>query len=128
MSMVQEPITSLEDGVAATDRALQLQDVLACAVTPLMLKTDENPEGLPLEAFDGIRKSTALDRSQFFRNLALPFYGFNREGATINESLPESLWLMGGIKREYDCIREFSEIDYTQDLRRIDKPTDARWP
>lgn len=95
------------------------------------MKTDENPEGLPLEAFDGIRKSTVLDRSHFFRNLALPFYGFNREGATINEGLRESFWLTGmegGIKGEYDCIREFSEIDYTQDLRRIDKPTDARWP
>jgi non-heme chloroperoxidase len=100
--------------------------VLVGAVPPLMLKTDANPEGLPLEVFDGIRKGTALDRSQFFLDLTMPFYGFNRDGAKINEGLRESFWLMGmagGIKGEYDCIREFSEVDYTEDLRKIDKPT-----
>lgn len=100
--------------------------VLVGAVPPLMLKTDANPEGLPLDVFDGIRKGTALDRSQFFRDLSMPFYGFNRDGAKVNEGLRETFWLMGmagGIKGEYDCIHEFSEVDYTDDLRKIDKPT-----
>ncbi|MFK0330082.1 alpha/beta fold hydrolase [Rhizobium sp. NPDC090275] len=100
--------------------------VLVGAVPPLMLKTDANPEGLPLNVFDGIRNGTALDRSQFFRDLSMPFYGFNRDGAKVNEGLRETFWLMGmagGIKGEYDCIHEFSEVDYTDDLRKIDKPT-----
>ncbi|WP_026283318.1 alpha/beta hydrolase [Rhizobium sp. 2MFCol3.1] len=100
--------------------------VLVGAVPPLMLKTDANPEGLPLNVFDGIRKGTALDRSQFFRDLSMPFYGFNRDGAKVNDGLRETFWLMGmagGIKGEYDCIHEFSEVDYTDDLRKIDKPT-----
>jgi non-heme chloroperoxidase len=100
--------------------------VLVGAVPPLMLKTEANPEGLPLDVFDGIRKGTALDRSQFFKDLSMPFYGFNRNNAKINEGLRESFWLAGmagGIKGEYDCIREFSEVDYTDDLRKIDKPT-----
>ncbi|NNU41071.1 alpha/beta hydrolase [Rhizobium sophorae] len=100
--------------------------VLVGAVPPLMLKTDANPEGTPIEAFDGIRKGTATDRSQFYKDLTMPFYGFNREGAKVNEGLRETFWLMGmegGIKGEYDCIREFSEVDYTDDLRKIDKPT-----
>lgn len=100
--------------------------VLVGAVPPLMLKTDANPEGLPRDVFDGIRKGTALDRSQYFRDLSMPFYGFNRNNAKINEGLRETFWLMGmasGIKGAYDCIREFSEVDYTDDLRKIDKPT-----
>ncbi|MBY5370510.1 alpha/beta hydrolase [Rhizobium laguerreae] len=100
--------------------------VLVGAVPPLMLKTDANPEGTPIEAFDGIRKGTATDRSQFYKDLTIPFYGFNREGAKVNEGLRETFWLMGmegGIKGEYDCIREFSEVDYTDDLKKIDKPT-----
>ena len=100
--------------------------VLVGAVPPLMLKTASNPEGTPLEAFDGIRKGTALNRSQFFKDLTMPFYGFNRPGATVVEGLRESFWLlgmMGGIKGEYDCIHEFSEVDYTEDLKKIDKPT-----
>jgi non-heme chloroperoxidase len=100
--------------------------VLVGAVPPLMLKTDANPEGTPLEVFDGIRKGTGGDRSQFFRDLSIPFYGFNRDGAKINEGLRDTFWLMGmqgGIKGEYDCIHEFSEVDYTDDLKKIDKPT-----
>jgi non-heme chloroperoxidase len=100
--------------------------VLVGAVPPLMLKTETNPEGTPLEVFDGIRKATAGDRSQFFKDLTMPFYGFNKDGAKINEGLRESFWLqgmMGSIKGEYDCVREFSEVDYTEDLRKIDKPT-----
>jgi non-heme chloroperoxidase len=91
-----------------------------------MLKTDANPEGTPLKVFDDIRKGTATNRSQFFKDLTIPFYGFNRPGAKINDGLLESFWLMGmqgGIKGQYDCIHEFSEVDYAGDLRKIDKPT-----
>jgi hypothetical protein len=100
--------------------------VLVGAVPPLMLKTATNPEGTPLEVFDGIRKGTAANRSQFFKDLTMPFYGFNRPGAKVNDGLRASFWLMGmqgGIKGEYDCVHEFSEVDYTADLKKIDKPT-----
>ncbi len=100
--------------------------VLVGAVPPLMLKTETNPEGTPMEVFDGIRQNTAGDRSQFFKDLTIPFYGFNRDGVKVNDGLRESFWLqgmMGGIKGEYDCVREFSEVDYTEDLEKIDKPT-----
>jgi len=100
--------------------------VLVGAVPPLMLKTANNPEGTPLEVFDSIRKGTATNRSQFFKDLTMPFYGFNRPGAKISEGLRESFWLMGmagSIKGEYDCVHEFSEVDYTEDLKKIDKPT-----
>ena len=99
--------------------------VLVGAVPPLMLKTGSNPNGTPMEAFDGIRAGTASNRSQFFRDLTVPFYGFNREGAAVNEGLQEAFWLQGmqgGIKAHYDCIHEFSEVDYTADLKAIDKP------
>lgn len=100
--------------------------VLVGAVPPLMLKTAANPEGTPIEVFDDIRKGTADDRSQFFRDLAVPFYGFNRDGAKLNEGLRDSFWLqgmLGGVKGLYDCIHEFSEVDYTEDLKKIDRPT-----
>lgn len=100
--------------------------VLVGAVPPLMLRTAANPEGTPLEAFDGIREGTARNRSQFYRDLTAPFYGTNRDGAPAHEGLRESFWLMGmqgGIKGQYDCIHEFSEVDYTEDLKRIDRPT-----
>ncbi|MCI1030882.1 non-heme chloroperoxidase [Raoultella sp. BIGb0149] len=99
--------------------------VLVGAVPPLMLQTADNPQGTPLEVFDNIRTGTAANRSQFFRELAVPFYGFNRENIATNDGLVESFWRMGmqgGIKGEYDCIREFSEVDYTDDLKKIDKP------
>ena len=100
--------------------------VLVGAVPPLMLKTAANPEGTPMEAFDAIRQGTAADRSQFYYDLSMPFYGFNRDGAKANDGLRQSFrlqGLQGGIKGHYDCIREFSEVDYTEDLKRIDKPT-----
>lgn len=100
--------------------------VLVGAVPPLMLKTANNPEGTPIEVFDGIRKGTRSDRSQFFKDLTLPFYGFNREGAKVNEGLRENFWLqgmVGSIKGLYDCVREFSEVDYTDDLEKIEVPT-----
>ncbi|SMF70622.1 non-heme chloroperoxidase [Tistlia consotensis] len=100
--------------------------VLVGAVPPLMLKTADNPKGTPLEVFDGIRKGVAENRSQFYRDLTLPFYGFNRAGVEPGEGLRASFWLQGmagGIKGQYDCIREFSEVDYTADLKAIDVPT-----
>ena len=99
--------------------------VMVGAVPPLMLKTDDNPEGTPIRVFDDIRKRTAVDRSQFFKDLTIPFYGFNRDGAKVNAGLRDSFWLMGmrgDIKGHCDCIREFSEVDYSDDLRKIDRP------
>ena len=100
--------------------------VLVGAVPPLMLRTEANPEGTPIEAFDGIRKGTFDDRSQFYKDLTMPFYGYNREGAKISEGVRESFWLqgmMGGLKGQLDCIHEFSEVDYTTGLKAIDVPT-----
>jgi non-heme chloroperoxidase len=100
--------------------------VLLGAVPPLMLKTDANPEGLPLGVFDGIREGVVKDRSQFFKDLTLPFYGYNRPGATASEGVRAEFWrqgMMAGIKPAYDCIKQFSETDFTEDLKRIDVPT-----
>jgi non-heme chloroperoxidase len=100
--------------------------VLLSAVPPLMLKTDANPGGLPIEAFDGIRAAVVADRSQFFWDLTIPFYGYNRPGATESEGVRRSFWLQGmqaGIKGAYDCIAQFSATDFTEDLRRFDVPT-----
>jgi non-heme chloroperoxidase len=100
--------------------------VLVGAVPPLMVKTEANPGGLPIEVFDGIRKSTYDNRAQFFKDLAIPFYGYNREGAKLSEGMRDSFWLqgmLGGLKGLIDCIREFSEVDYTEDLKKIDIPT-----
>ncbi|TCV94863.1 non-heme chloroperoxidase [Luteibacter rhizovicinus] len=100
--------------------------VLVGAVPPLMVKTDSNPEGLPLTVFDGIRKGTFDDRSQFFEDLSAPFYGANRENNHATQGMRDSFWrqgMQGSIKGLYDCIREFSEVDYTEDLKKIDVPT-----
>ena len=100
--------------------------VLIGAVPPLMLQTDANPGGLPMSVFDGIRASTAADRSQFFRDLAIPFYGYNRPGAKISQGVIDNFWyqgMQGGFKGEYDCIKAFSETDFNEDLRKIDIPT-----
>jgi non-heme chloroperoxidase len=100
--------------------------VLIGAVPPLMLKTPANPGGLPIEVFDQIRAGVLNDRSQFFKDLTLPFYGFNRPGAKISPGLRDSFWLQGmmcGHKAAFDCIKAFSETDFTEDLKRIDVPT-----
>lgn len=100
--------------------------VLISAVPPLMLKTPANPGGTPIEAFDQIRASVLADRSQFWKDLSLPFYGFNRSGAKVSQGLRDSFWLQGmlaGHKAVYDCIKAFSETDLTEDLKRIDVPT-----
>jgi non-heme chloroperoxidase len=100
--------------------------VLVGAVTPLMLKTDANPGGLPLEVFDGFRQGTAFNRAQFFRDVAAgPFYGFNRPGAKVSEGVIDNWWrqgMMGGVKALYDCVAAFSETDFTEDLKTIDVP------
>ncbi len=99
--------------------------VLIGAVTPLMLKTEANPEGLPMAAFDGIRAGVLADRSQFFKDLTVAFYGANRDGAKVSQGLRDSFWLQGmqaGFKAVYDCIQAFSETDFTEDLKKIDVP------
>lgn len=111
-------------GRHGTDRVRKA--VLLGAVPPVMLRSAENPEGTPIDVFDGIRSGTMSDRSNFFQDLSVPFYGANRDGATVSQGLRDSFWLMGmqaGIKPAYDCIREFSETDFTDDLRKIDVPT-----
>jgi non-heme chloroperoxidase len=100
--------------------------VLIGAVPPLMLKTAANPGGLPIDVFDGIRKGVLADRSQFFKDLTLPFYGYNRPGAKISEAVRESFWLQGmmaGFPACYFCIKAFSETDLTEDLKKFDVPT-----
>jgi non-heme chloroperoxidase len=100
--------------------------VLIGAVPPLMLKTAANPGGLPLEVFDAIRAGVLSDRSQFFKDLTMPFYGYNRPGAKISEGVRESFWLQGmmaGFPASYFCIKAFSETDLTEDLRNFDVPT-----
>ena len=100
--------------------------VLIGAVPPLMLKTDANQGGLPIEVFDQIRAGVLADRSQFFKDLSGPFYGANRPGAKVSPGLRESFWLQGmqcGLKPAYDCIKAFSETDFTEDLKKFDKPT-----
>src|SRR5512147_3141660 len=100
--------------------------VLIGAIPPLMLKTAANPGGLPIEVFDGIRANVLADRSQFFKDLTLPFYGYNRPGAKISEGVRESFWLQGmmaGFPAAYFCIKAFSETDLTEDLKKTDVPT-----
>jgi non-heme chloroperoxidase len=98
---------------------------LISAVPPLMLKTPANPLGAPIEVFDGLRAALAANRPQFYRDITLPFYGYNRPGAVISEGIREHWWLqgmLGGMKAHYDCIKAFSETDFTEDLRKIDIP------
>lgn len=100
--------------------------VLIGAVPPLMLRTEGNPGGLPIDVFDGIRGGVVKDRSQFYKDLAVPFFGFNREGSKPSQGVIDSFWaqgMLGSIKGQYDCIKQFSEVDYTEDLKKISVPT-----
>jgi len=100
--------------------------VLIGAVPPLMLKTKANPSGTPIEVFDQLRASVIADRSQFWKDLSLPFYGYNRSGAKVSEGVRESFWLQGmsaGFPASYFCIKAFSETDMTEDLKKFDVPT-----
>jgi len=100
--------------------------VLIGAIPPLMLKTPANPNGTPIQAFDEIRAGVVQDRSQFFKDLSLPFYGYNRPGAKVSEGVRNSFWLqsmMAGMPACYFCIKAFSETDTTEDLKKFDVPT-----
>jgi non-heme chloroperoxidase len=111
-------------GRHGNDRVAKL--VLLGAITPLMLKTDANPNGTPIEAFDAIRAGVSGDRSQFYQDLSEPFYGANRPGNQVSQGMRDSFWLWSmqvGLKGAYDCIKAFSETDLTEDLKRVDVPT-----
>ena len=111
-------------GRHGTDRVAKA--VLVGAVTPLMLKTPTNPIGLPMEVFDSIRAGVSADRSQFFRDLTTSFYGANRQGAKVSQGMRDAFWLqgmMGGLKNEIDCVKAFSETDFTGDLKKFNVPT-----
>jgi non-heme chloroperoxidase len=95
------------------------------AIPPVMVKTSDNPQGTPLSAFDEIRANVLADRSQYWKELALPFYGFNRDGATASRGLVDHFWLQGmqaGLAPAYDCVKVFSETDFTEDLLALDVP------
>lgn len=100
--------------------------VLIAAVPPLMLKSDANPEGLPMELFDGFRASLMKDRSQAYRDFAIPFYGANRPGAKVSQGVLDQFWawsMQSGLKNAYESIKAFSETDFTDDLKKFDVPT-----
>jgi len=99
---------------------------LIAAVPPTLVKSASNPEGLPIELFDGLRSGMAKDRSQFYKDFAVVFYGANRPGASVSRGLLEQFWLwsmQGGLKNSYDCVKAFSETDFTDDLKKFDVPT-----
>ncbi len=100
--------------------------VLISSVPPIMLKSEKNPGGTPMEVFDMLREQTATNRVQFYQDFTLPFYGYNRPGAKISQGLRDNWWrqgMMGGIKAQYDCIKALSETDFTEDLKQIEVPT-----
>jgi non-heme chloroperoxidase len=99
--------------------------VLISAVTPIMAKTASNPDGIPMQIFDEIREGTATKRAQYFQDFTIPFYGYNREGAKISQGIRDNWWrqgMMGSAKAHYDCIKAFSETDFTEDLKSVDVP------
>lgn len=111
-------------GRHGTDRVKRA--VLVSAIPPTMLKTAANPGGLPIEAFDAIRKGVITDRSQYYQDLSAPFYGANRQGSQVSQGVRDAFWqqcMMVGVKASYDCIKQFSESDHTADLKRFDVPT-----
>jgi non-heme chloroperoxidase len=100
--------------------------VLVSAVPPIMVKTASNPTGLPMDVFDGIRAGVASNRPQFYKDLTIPFYGYNRPGAKVSEGIREHWWLqgmMGSVQAHYEGVKAFSETDFTEDLKKIDVPT-----
>ncbi len=113
--------------VARAEPGRVAKAVLIGAVPPIMVKSDKNPGGLPLEVFDGFRAAVAANRAQFYVDVpAGPFYGFNRPGAKTSQGVIDNWWrqgMMGGIKPQYDCIKAFSETDFTEDLKKIEVPT-----
>ena len=100
--------------------------VLIAAVPPILLKSASNPDGIPIEVFDGLRRGLANDRSQFYKDFALMFYGANRPGAKVSQGMLDQFWLwsmQSGLKNSYDSIKAFSETDFTEDLKKFDVPT-----
>jgi non-heme chloroperoxidase len=111
--------------VAKHGRGRVAKAVLVSAVTPIMVKSDKNPDGVPMSVFDEIRLNTATRRQQYFQDFTIPFFGYNREGAKISQGIRDNWWrqgMMGAIKAHYDCIKVFSETDFTQDLKAVDVP------
>jgi len=111
-------------GRHGTDRVAKV--VLISAVPPLVLKTRGNPQGLPIDLFDGLRAGLMKDRSQFYKDFAVPFYGVNRPGAEVSQGIIDQFWawsMQSGLKNAYDCIEAFSETDFTEDLKKFDVPT-----
>ena len=111
--------------VAQHGRGRVAKAVLVSAVTPVMVKTAKNPDGIPISVFDEIREGTATQRSHFFSEFTTAFYGYNRPGARISQGIKDNWWrqgMMGGIKAHYDCIKAFSETDFTEDLKKADVP------
>src|SRR5215831_12027244 len=113
--------------VASSKPGRVAKAVLISAVTPMMLRSEDNPAGLPITVFDGFRTSLVANRAQFYRDIpAGPFYGFNRPDAKVSEGVIQNWWrqaMMGSIKAQYDCIEALSETDFTEDLKSISKPT-----
>lgn len=111
---------------ARAERGRVSKVVLMSAVPPILVKSDKNPGGTPLELFDGLRVQLAANRSQFYRDFAAgPFYGYNRPGAKVSEAVIDNWWrqsMQGGIKAQYDCIKAFSETDFTEDLKKLEMP------
>jgi non-heme chloroperoxidase len=100
--------------------------ILIAAVPPIMVKSATNPEGLPIEVFDQLRTGLAKDRSQFYKDFAFMFYGANRSGAKVSQGMLDQFWLwsmQAGLKNSYDCVKAFSETDFTEDLKKFDVPT-----
>jgi non-heme chloroperoxidase len=111
--------------VAKHGKARVAKAVLISAIPPLLLKSDKNPDGLPMAVFDQLRDGTGNHRAQFYRDITFPFYGFNRPGANISQGIQDNWWrqgMMGGIKAQYDCIKVLSETDFFEDLKSIDVP------
>jgi len=111
--------------VARYGRGRVAKLVLISSVPPVMVKSPKNPGGLPIAVFDDLREKTAKSRAQFYQDITLPFYGYNRPGAVVSQVVRDNWWrqaMMGGIKAQYDCIKAFSETDFTDDLKSIDVP------
>ena len=99
--------------------------VLISAITPYMIADENNPEGVPMSVFDDIRNNTLHNRQQFYQDLTVPFYGYNRENAIVKKGIQDNWWrqgMMGGIKAQYDCVKVFSETDFTEDLKSVEMP------
>lgn len=106
-------------------KGLVTKAVLVSSVPPIMVKSATNPDGVPIEVFDDIRKGTAFNRPQFYMDLTMPFYGYNRPGAKVSEAVRNNWWrqgMMGGVKAAYDCIFQFAQVDFSDDLRALDIP------